>query len=108
MTSKENRPAANGAESSYQLDASQSSRYCRHLHLRRTASRRLPVLDSGRADPWHYPPPGEHGYPEAVAHLLAHGLLPAPNHAGLRAMWRAGGQSRHTAELIAQAWELAA
>ena len=48
------------------------------------------------------------GYADAALHLLESGLLPAPNLDGLRLMWKAGGQSRHAAQLIAQRWELIA
>lgn len=79
------------------------------LRARRAASWRLPVQDSSRrADPWWYEPPGDRGYEEAAAHLLALGLTPAPNTAALRAMWKAGGQTRHAASIIVEAWGLAA
>jgi hypothetical protein len=48
------------------------------------------------------------GYADAALHLLESGLLPAPNLDGLRLMWKAGGQSRRAAQLIAQRWELVA
>jgi hypothetical protein len=78
------------------------------MHRRRAASWRLPVLDSGRSDPWHYDDPGVLGYEAAAAHLLGHGLLPSPNQEGLLAMWRRGGHCRQAAELIAEAWGLVA
>ena len=78
------------------------------LRRRRAASYRLPPLACGKSDPWWYEPPGERGYPEAALHLLAHGLLPSADRAGLVAMWKRGGHSRRAAELIAQAWDLAA
>jgi hypothetical protein len=77
----------------------------RQLRRRRAASRRLPVLESGNADPWHYEPPTA-GYEAAAAHLLGCGLLPAPNREGLRLMWSRGSHSRQAAELIAERWEL--
>ena len=79
----------------------------RRLRQRRCASRRLPVLESSNSDPWHYQPPGARGYEEAALHLLGNGLTPAPNRDGLTAMWRAGGESRETADLIAEIWGLA-
>jgi hypothetical protein len=48
------------------------------------------------------------GYADAALHLLECGLLPAPNLDGLRLMWKAGGHSRHAAQLIAERWELVA
>jgi hypothetical protein len=78
------------------------------LHRRRAASRRLPVLDSSRSDPWHYEPPRVRGYEEAARHLLGHGLTPAPNSAALRELWKAGGESRAAAEAIADRWGLVA
>jgi hypothetical protein len=80
----------------------------RQLHLRRAAAHRLPVLASGHSDPWRYAPPTAAGYAEAAAHLLEHGMLPAPNRDGLQAMWRSGGRSQQAAVYIARAWELVA
>src|SRR5271165_4432617 len=78
------------------------------LRRRRAASWRLPVLDSGRSDPWHYDDgPALHGYEVAASHLLGHGLTPAPNRVALRAMWRCGGTAQRAAEAIAGAWGLA-
>lgn len=75
----------------------------REMRLRRAASRRLPG-----GDPWgRHEPIGERGYPEAVAHLLEVGLLPAVDREGLGVMWKRGGSSRQTAEFIADAWGLA-
>ncbi len=74
---------------------------------RRAASRRLPVQESRRSDPWWYDPPAA-GYEDAVNHLLGQGLIPAPNREGLRAMWKRGGNSRASAELIAQRWGVVA
>ena len=108
MSAKENRQHGQLAVSSANRDATHTTSFCRQLHLRRAASRRLPSLDSGRSDPWFYEPAGASGYELAVAHLLELGLLPAPNREALVAMWRRGGRSRQVAEFIAQAWELAA
>jgi hypothetical protein len=77
----------------------------RQLRRRRAASWRSPILESGHADPWHYEPLTA-GYESAAAHLLGFGLLPAPNHEGLRLMWHRGGHTRQAAELIAERWEL--
>jgi hypothetical protein len=110
MLHKENRPAGNGAESSPD-DTPKGNLYlsliCRQLRARRAASYRLPVLECGRSDPWHYRPPGAAGYEDAALHLLELGLTPAPNRDGLMAIWRRGGHSRQAAEFIADAWELA-
>jgi hypothetical protein len=89
-------------------DTAQSNRTCGQMRARRAASQRLAALDSGRSDPWWYPGPGERGYAAACAHLLELGLTPAPNPAGLRAMWMAGGQSRRAAAVIAARWGLVA
>ncbi|MEB3034780.1 hypothetical protein [[Mycobacterium] nativiensis] len=59
---------------------------------RRAASRRLAILDSGRADPWHYDelPITEHqadAWQRTVAHLTAAGfrpIIPAEVLEGLR------------------------
>jgi hypothetical protein len=77
------------------------------LRRRRAGAQRLPLLDSGYADPWRYEPPRVNGYADAVAHLLAEGLTPAPNKEALQVMWRAGGASRRVAQVVAQRWELA-
>ena len=88
--------------------------YIAGLRRRRAASRRLPVLDhSGRADPWYYdrPAPSEHetdGYCAAAAHLLAAGLLPAPDLGAMRIMWRRDTEQRNLARHIAERWEVAA
>jgi hypothetical protein len=80
----------------------------RQLKQRRAASHRLPVLESGRSDPWHRDDPPINGYEDAARHLLDHGLLPAPSREGLQAMWKSGGESRRAAEAIAQRWGVAA
>jgi hypothetical protein len=87
------------ATTSTKANSSASDRHRR----RRAASWRLPALESGRSDPWWHEPPAA-GYEEAAGHLLACGLLPAPNREGLRLMsWR-GGHHRRGAELIAERW----
>jgi hypothetical protein len=78
-------------------------RYAQGLRRRRAAANQLPPLVSGRRDPWHNPPPGPRGYEDAAQHLLEHGLMPAPNRRGLKAM-----RDRHAANRIAKAWGLAA
>ena len=80
---------------------------------RREASWRLPVLESGRSDPWYYEPPTNcetafRSYEDAARHLLSVGLTPAPNLTALHAMWKSGGQSRRAAQVIAARWGLAA
>ena len=87
--------------------------YIEGLRRRRAASYRLPVLDSGRSDPWYYddPEPSERtadGYFATAKHLLAVGLLPAPNLGAMRLMWRRGGEHRRFARLVAERWETAA
>ena len=77
------------------------------LRRRRAASWRLPVLDSGRSDPWYYGDgPELRGYEAAAHHLLGNGLTPAPNLPALRAMRSCGGAAQRAAEVIADAWEL--
>jgi len=73
---------------------------------RHRASRRLPVLASGRADPWRYPPATD-GYAAAARHLLEQGFTPAPNWEALRAMWKRG-DDRIVAELVAARWGIVA
>jgi hypothetical protein len=62
------------------------------LRRRREASRRLPVLDCGRSDPWHYDevPLTDHqldGAADAAEHLLALGLAPVFDMVTIRALW---------------------
>ena len=45
-------------------------------------------------------------YAAAAMHLLSLGLTPAADRDGLRAMWRAGAESRRAAERIAELWGL--
>lgn len=75
----------------------------RQLRRRRAASWRSPVLECGRADPWHYPPPCN-GYEDAAEHLLRLGYVPAPNLHAMRRMWRQGGTARRLAMEIAERW----
>jgi hypothetical protein len=77
------------------------------LRRRRESSRRLPVLESGYADPWRPQSPVA-GYSAAAEHLIEHGLLPAADIEGMRQMWRRGGHYRRDAERIANAWGLSA
>lgn len=101
---RESRPAGSGAAHSAG-DATNTTSLRQALCRRRAASRRLPVLDNGRADPWHYDPPTTpEGYEEAATHLLGAGLMPAPNRLGLALMWRRGGHSRQAAQLITESW----
>jgi hypothetical protein len=99
-----------GRPSTDQLDTDteDSNSTCQQMRARRAASWRLPVIDCGRSDPWRYPEPGERGYGDAAAHLLALGLTPAPNAPALRAMWKAGNESRHAAQVVAERWGLVA
>jgi len=110
---KEDRPPENGKPidslSSHHATptSNDDTAIARQLRTRRAASQRLPVLDSRRADPWHYEPPRVRGYEQAALHLLGHGLTPAPNSAALRELRKAGGEKRDAADLIAERWELA-
>jgi hypothetical protein len=110
---RESRPAGNEAASTTaadDFDHSLTSDLCASQigRRRRAASRRLPILDSGHADPWRYPEPGVRGYAEAAQHLLSLGLTPTPNVPALQAMSRADGESRRVAQLISERWERAA
>jgi hypothetical protein len=83
------------------------------LRRRRAASYRLPVLDCGRSDPWYYddPEPSERaadGYYATARHLLAAGMLPAPNVPAMRLMWRRDVEQRELARYIAERWEVSA
>jgi hypothetical protein len=60
-------------------ETSRAQRYVAGLHRRRAASWRLPVLESGRSDPWRYDPLPLtdcqlDGWRAAVVHLRGHGL----------------------------------
>jgi hypothetical protein len=99
---QDNRTSSNSF-SSYHANQT-AGKYTGQLRRRGNAARRLPVLDSGRSDSWHYPALGARGYSAAAVHLLEHGLTPSPNREGLRVMWTRGGHDRQVAELIAQRW----
>jgi hypothetical protein len=100
---KRKSPAQGRAISTTPIAGSDCTDYCRHLRGRRSASWRLPVLDSGRADPWHYEA-GERGYPEAAEYLIACGLTPAPNLSAMRSMWQDSPESRRVARIISERW----
>jgi hypothetical protein len=108
----EGRLGGNTTKTADQLaQAAPSVNYrCRsELHRRRSASWRLPVLDSGRADPWLYEDgPALRGYEDAALHLMSLGLTPAPDLPALQAMWKAGAESRRAAQVVAQRWGLVA
>jgi hypothetical protein len=87
-------------------DTDEPTAIARQLRHRRGASYRLPVLESGRADPWWYEPASS-SYEAAATYLLECGLTPAPNREGLQAMRRRGGHHRQSAKLIAERWDLA-
>jgi hypothetical protein len=85
----------------------------RQADRRRVAAKRLPPLDSGSRDPRcrDNPEPSERmvdGYRDAVRHLQANGLPPAPFLPEMRIMWRRGGDDRRLASAIARCWEVAA
>lgn len=106
MPDNENRPAGNGADSR----ATGCNQYIHELRRRRAAAQRTPVLECGRADPWHYPQPdlpSDHyidGYRDAAEHLLAQGLTPAPNVPAMRGLWRRGGTDRELVQAISERW----
>lgn len=99
-------PAQGRAISTTPIANTDTTAYARRLRRRRAASWRLPVLDSGRSDPWRYLGPGERGYEDAAGNLLDHGLTPAPNLLALRSMWKASTDSRRVAQVIGERWEL--
>jgi len=103
MGRAQSRPIPDNQPSKATSHAACISNYTR----RRGASRRLPVLSTGRADPWRWQPVSV-GYAAAAAHLIELGLIPAPNVDALRAMWRVGGYHRQTAEVIAERWGMTA
>lgn len=89
-----------------------ATEYVAGLRRRREASRRLPVLPCGHADPWRYDAPGPSeryvdGYRDAAQHLLAVGMTPASNVDAMRAMWRRGGTDQRLAAELAERWEVA-
>lgn len=88
-------------------DSSPSADTAAGLRRRRAASWRLPVLDTGHADPIR-PYRGRCGdYGAAVIHLDDHGLTAYPDADGLRAMWRVGGRDRAVAQRVATCWAVA-
>jgi hypothetical protein len=84
----------------------------RDLLRRREAARRLPPLECGCSDPWPCrrfdPPPSSRsvdGYRDAALHLLAEGLIPAPNIKAMRELWRRGRDEQNLARTISELWE---
>lgn len=74
------------------------------LKRRRAASRRMPVLGCGNADPWRYAEPAlsDHqldGWAQAAEHLTAIGCRPIVPVDIARALWRRGdrGLAEHLA-----------
>lgn len=47
-------PLANGTATKTLTSTAESTEFAAALKRRRAASQRLPILDSGRADPWHH------------------------------------------------------
>jgi len=83
------------------------------LRRRRAASYRLPVLDCGRSDPWYYDRPElsertADGYCAAALHLIAAGLLPAPDLGAMRILWRRDTEQRNVARQIAERGQVVA
>lgn len=85
------------------------------LLRRRDAAQRAEPLACGCRDPWpcrcHDDEPSEHqldAYRDAAEHLLGLNLLPAPNAAAMRQMWRRGGDAQRLARHIAERWEMTA
>lgn len=114
---RENRPGtASQAALKSSADGCESNNVARQLRARRAASRRLPRLECCACrDPWpcrcHDPvEPSEqsaNGYSDAAQHLLALGLLPAPNVPAMRMLWRRGGDERSLVGRISERWEVA-
>jgi hypothetical protein len=77
---------------------------------------RLPPFHESCRDPWtcrHYDAPESpernvEGYYATAQHLLAAGLLPAPNVPAMRILWRQDGEQRRVARLVAERWDVAA
>jgi hypothetical protein len=91
--------------------------YINGCRRRRAATYRVPPIDCGCADPWtcrcyDAPEPSERnadGYHAAALHLLAAGLLPAPNLGAMRTLWRRrDSEQRELARHIAERWDVAA
>jgi hypothetical protein len=94
-----------------------ASHYIAGTRRRRNAKNRLPAYDDCACrDPWtcrcyDYPESPERnaaGYYAAAQHLLAAGLLPAPNVPAMRLMWRRDAEQRELVRYIAERWEVAA
>ena len=103
-------PRETGTQTTTTVDTTD---YIEGLHRRRASSYRLPVLDSGRADPWHYDrvQPSEKmvdAYRDAALTLSAAGLTPAALLPEMRALWRRGGTDRNLVRDIATRWGVAA
>jgi hypothetical protein len=83
------------------------------LRRRRAAARRLPVLDSGRSDPWSYDRsrPSDKtvdAYQEAALHIFDAGMCPAAFMPEMRALWRRGGEDQRLVRDISERWPVTA
>lgn len=89
---EEPAPTPGSRPSSHLTNSAESTCCVAALKRRRAASQRLPILDSGRADPWHHDsvPLTAHqvdAWQRTVAHLTAAGfraIIPAEVLGGLR------------------------
>ena len=90
------------------------AKYTAGLRRRRAASYRLPVLESGRRDPWYYDHPGQPSekmvtaYRDAVLFVFDAGMTPAAFVPEMRALWRRGGDDQRLVRDICEHWELSA
>ena len=109
-------PAGNGtdSESTRAADTSQSNNAALQLRRRRRAAYRCEPDTSGCRDPWR-PWRPEHlsesyvdGYRDAARHLLAQGLLPAPNAPAMRVLWGRRGADQRLARTLAEHWQVVA
>ena len=96
------RPSTNVTSPHQGADTGILADTCQQLRTRHAASWRLPG-----GDPWSYEPPTA-GYEAAALHLLACGLVPAPNVPALHEMWKANVESRRAVQVIAERWGLVA
>jgi len=97
--------------------ASDTSQYIAGLHRRRSVTLRVPPYgDCPCRDPWvcrcgDYTELSEayvDGYRDAARHLLAQGLLPAPNVPAMRVMWGRRGADQRLARTLAESWQVVA
>lgn len=108
------RPDADNAEPETTTNHNRASYSTHALMRRRRAAERCEPDDNGWRDPWRPWRPERltdsyvDGYRDAALHLLAQGLLPAPNVPAMRVLWGRRGADQRLARTLAEHWQVVA